>query len=354
MIDSRLEAEVRSENSKIQTHGSPPHHHSLSSSSRSPHRYDLSFINLHHNYNQSLPLPIYLHLVSQRPCASSSHYPSSLHKHTHTQTHKQTNKDLVYPPTCSRSTRFGIDQDISSLRLRLQTTTAQRIPPTSTTTSGQTPHPHSPPPPSLRLTSSTLDNHVASHHPRRAHQRPHPLYLGRPYRLGIRIAKASTGHHPRDFPGRREQWSIRANDVQPVSSRDPPRLQERGGGVCFDRTGWAGWLIVSSSCVHVTSSVSVSSGVGDKVYIIDKTENNPLQVNSDTGRQHPAWAVSYDTVTNEVRAMDVESNPFCAGGMSLGNGSWAVFGGNQPITTGKSKSGSGHHPPCRRSCRTES
>jgi hypothetical protein len=78
------------------------------------------------------------------------------------------------------------------------------------------------------------------------------------------------------------------------------------------------------------------SGVGDKVYIIDKTENNPLTVTSDSGRTHPAWAVSYDTITNEVRAMDVESNPFCAGGMSLGNGSWAVFGGNQPITTGES------------------
>lgn len=35
--------------------------------------------------------------------------------------------------------------------------------------------------------------------------------------------------------------------------------------------------------------------------------------------------------------MDVESNPFCAGGMSLGNGSWAVFGGNQPVTTGESE-----------------
>jgi hypothetical protein len=75
-------------------------------------------------------------------------------------------------------------------------------------------------------------------------------------------------------------------------------------------------------------------GVGDKVYIIDKTENNPLTVTSNDGRTHPAWAVSYDINTNEVRAMDVESNPFCAGGMSLANGSWAVFGGNQPITTG--------------------
>ena len=80
---------------------------------------------------------------------------------------------------------------------------------------------------------------------------------------------------------------------------------------------------------------ALPSGVGDKVYIIDKTENNPLTVTSDDGRTHPAWAVSYDINTNEVRAMDVESNPFCAGGMSLANGSWAVFGGNQPITTGE-------------------
>lgn len=48
--------------------------------------------------------------------------------------------------------------------------------------------------------------------------------------------------------------------------------------------------------------------------------------------------------------MDVYSNTFCAGGAVLGNGTWAVFGGNQRefilfwvgdyITT--------HHPPMLR------
>jgi len=32
--------------------------------------------------------------------------------------------------------------------------------------------------------------------------------------------------------------------------------------------------------------------------------------------------------------MDVFSNTFCAGGTQLGNGTWAVFGGNKPVTTG--------------------
>ena len=31
--------------------------------------------------------------------------------------------------------------------------------------------------------------------------------------------------------------------------------------------------------------------------------------------------------------MDVDSNTFCAGGGVLGNGTWIVFGGNQPVTT---------------------
>jgi hypothetical protein len=32
--------------------------------------------------------------------------------------------------------------------------------------------------------------------------------------------------------------------------------------------------------------------------------------------------------------MSVASNTFCAGGFTVGNGSFAVFGGNQPVTTG--------------------
>lgn len=74
-------------------------------------------------------------------------------------------------------------------------------------------------------------------------------------------------------------------------------------------------------------------GNKNKVYILDKTENNPTQIQGLYG-DHPAWAAEYDIKTQKVRTMDVYSNTFCAGGAVLGNGTWAVFGGNQPVTTG--------------------
>lgn len=69
-------------------------------------------------------------------------------------------------------------------------------------------------------------------------------------------------------------------------------------------------------------------GTGTKVYVLDKVENNPVTVNGKTGT-HPAWAVEYDYVSNTYRAMDVQSNTFCAGGGVLGNGTFVAFGGNQ-------------------------
>jgi hypothetical protein len=80
----------------------------------------------------------------------------------------------------------------------------------------------------------------------------------------------------------------------------------------------------------------------NKVYVLDKTENNPINVTGKYGT-HPAWAVEYDTDGNTCeclfvpsslltvadRPMDVYSNTFCAGGAVMGNGTWVVFGGNQ-------------------------
>jgi hypothetical protein len=65
----------------------------------------------------------------------------------------------------------------------------------------------------------------------------------------------------------------------------------------------------------------------NKVYIIDKTENNPARVNG-----HPAWAVSYDLDKNTFRPQDIVSNSFCAGGTALGNGSYINVGGNAAVT----------------------
>jgi hypothetical protein len=107
-------------------------------------------------------------------------------------------------------------------------------------------------------------------------------------------------------------------------------------------------------------------GTPDKVYVLDKVENNPTQING-----HPAWAsgtqflsssrvlvlillAEYDVSANTARAMDVITNTFCAvilflflpssnsahrydsvqGGNVLGNGTWLNVGGNDAVTYG--------------------
>lgn len=70
-------------------------------------------------------------------------------------------------------------------------------------------------------------------------------------------------------------------------------------------------------------------GSSNKVYIVDKTERNPISING-----HPAWATEYDYTTNEYRPMDILTNSFCAGGNVLGNGTWLNVGGNQAVGPG--------------------
>jgi hypothetical protein len=43
-------------------------------------------------------------------------------------------------------------------------------------------------------------------------------------------------------------------------------------------------------------------GNKDKVYILDKTENNPVTINGQFGT-HPAWAVEYDIKSNTCMSM---------------------------------------------------
>ncbi|OAV86872.1 hypothetical protein PTTG_01246 [Puccinia triticina 1-1 BBBD Race 1] len=69
----------------------------------------------------------------------------------------------------------------------------------------------------------------------------------------------------------------------------------------------------------------------NKVYILDKAENNPLRL---PGTNKPAWATEYDLRTNTFRTMEVATNTFCAGGAALGNGTWISVGGNKAVTSG--------------------
>ncbi|EST10143.1 protein of unknown function DUF1929 [Kalmanozyma brasiliensis GHG001] len=100
-------------------------------------------------------------------------------------------------------------------------------------------------------------------------------------------------------------------------------LASAGSGVSAGKAGTM--EVVGNSGV---SAQMMFLGTENKVYILDKTENNPIKVNG-----HPAWAVEYDINTNRYRTMDVRSNTFCAGGMTLGDGRWLVTGGNKATTT---------------------
>ncbi|KAF8598417.1 galactose oxidase [Ceratobasidium sp. AG-I] len=70
-------------------------------------------------------------------------------------------------------------------------------------------------------------------------------------------------------------------------------------------------------------------GLPNQVFVVDKTENNPIKVAG-----HPAWAALYNTDNNEMKAMDIVTNSFCAGGSVLGNGTWLNIGGNQAVGPG--------------------
>ncbi|KAJ1310491.1 hypothetical protein OPQ81_007224 [Rhizoctonia solani] len=95
------------------------------------------------------------------------------------------------------------------------------------------------------------------------------------------------------------------------------------------KTGTPGTFeIVGNSGV---SAQQLFLGNNNRVYIVDKTENNPPKVGNPA---HPAWASEYDVDANTFRAMDVITNSFCAGGAVLGNGTWLNVGGNQAVTWG--------------------
>lgn len=70
----------------------------------------------------------------------------------------------------------------------------------------------------------------------------------------------------------------------------------------------------------------------DTVYIFDKVENNAKK----TASGKPVWASFVNLTDFTVTGIDATTNPFCAGGNSLGNGSHIVVGGNSAIGYGGS------------------
>ncbi|PPR00527.1 hypothetical protein CVT24_005501 [Panaeolus cyanescens] len=79
----------------------------------------------------------------------------------------------------------------------------------------------------------------------------------------------------------------------------------------------------------LVSAQQVFLGKIDRLYILDKVENNIAQING-----HPAWAQEFRISDNQQRPMEIYTNTFCAGGNVLGNGTWLNVGGNQAVTYG--------------------
>ncbi|KAF7357719.1 hypothetical protein MVEN_00817800 [Mycena venus] len=90
-----------------------------------------------------------------------------------------------------------------------------------------------------------------------------------------------------------------------------------------------GFEIVGNSLV---SAQQMFLGTLDKVFILDKAENNVPQIDG-----HPAWASEYALSANTARTMNAITNTFCAGGTVLGNGTWINIGGNSAVTFGGNK-----------------
>ncbi|CAO1633493.1 unnamed protein product [Parajaminaea phylloscopi] len=70
-------------------------------------------------------------------------------------------------------------------------------------------------------------------------------------------------------------------------------------------------------------------GTDDKVYILDRSEHNPLL----DAAGKPAIAAEWSLSAQKCRPMAVDTNQFCAGGGVLGDGSWGNLGGNPAQNT---------------------
>jgi hypothetical protein len=68
-------------------------------------------------------------------------------------------------------------------------------------------------------------------------------------------------------------------------------------------------------------------GQNGNLYIIDRTEANPLKAPGANGTNAPS---EFDPRSRTAKAMTIKSNTFCSGGSGLGDGRWFNTGGNGP------------------------
>lgn len=91
--------------------------------------------------------------------------------------------------------------------------------------------------------------------------------------------------------------------------------------------GWSGKASFKAAGTSGVSAMQLAVVDDNTVLIFDKQENNPLQIGG-----KPVWGSLYDIPSTELRALEMQTNSFCAGGGWLSNGTMISVGGS-PLTS---------------------
>ncbi|GAA5853453.1 hypothetical protein JCM3766R1_000771 [Sporobolomyces carnicolor] len=87
--------------------------------------------------------------------------------------------------------------------------------------------------------------------------------------------------------------------------------------------GWTGPKPFRRAGTTGVGAMQVTVVDDDNIVIFDKAEDNPLKV-----KGHSAWGSVYTISTKKVRALNLQTNSFCAGGGWISNGTLVSVGGN--------------------------
>lgn len=95
---------------------------------------------------------------------------------------------------------------------------------------------------------------------------------------------------------------------------------------------WAGKPLTYEDFTKDSLASAMMLGLVDNntAFVLDKVEGNPTKLPS--GK--PVWGSLIDLTDGSARAVDVNTNTFCAAGATMPNGTWIVVGGNQAVQWG--------------------
>lgn len=99
-------------------------------------------------------------------------------------------------------------------------------------------------------------------------------------------------------------FSLIASLLSIASILQATPLEPRAPGWTFTEVGNSGIVALESIIVSPTLAI-----------FFDRASDDPLQIDN-----HSAWGGLWNLETNEVKALDVVSNSFCASGAMLSNG----------------------------------